>query len=159
MFLLKAFCISVLLVFQLVAAAGSAEAQSSTPRWGVTGSFVPQWDVLSDLKILWKDAESIDYEGSEFRIGLLRGSDLEGDWSVTYLQKNVKDTSVIDSTSSGDFSGVPFRQGSLYSIEASNQPVKIRGIEGQKFSPLATIKNRVQIGLIFGGGIGWYEGR
>jgi hypothetical protein len=116
--------------------------------------------VLPDLKILWEDAQSIDYEGSEFRIGLLRGSDLGGDWSVTYLQKNVKDTSVIDSTYSGDFSGtgVPLRQGSLYLIGESNKPVKVRGIEGQKFSPLATIKNRAQIGLIFGGGIGWYQG-
>lgn len=134
--------------------------QSSTPRWGVTGSFVPRWEVLSDLKILWKDAQSMDYEGSEFRIGLLRGSDLGGDWSVTYLQKNVKDTSIIDSTTSRDFfgTGVPYRQGSLYVIGESNEPVKIRGIEGQKFSSLATIKNRAQIGLIFGGGIGWYQG-
>ena len=155
---LKALCISVLIIVQVVAAAGSAEAQSSTPRWGVTGSFVPRWEVLSDLKILWKDAETVDYEGTEFRIGLLRGSDLEGDWSVTYVQKNVKTTSVIDSTVHSILPEFAYRQGSLYVIEQSNHPVKIRGIEGQKFLSLATIKNRVQIGLVFGGGIGWYKG-
>jgi len=156
---LKLLCVSALVVFQVVTA-GSAEAQSATPRWGVTGTFVPTWNVLSDLKIMWNDAQSIDYKGSEFRIGLLRGSDLGGDWSVTYLQKNVKQESIIDATETFDAfgTGVPVRQGSLYLIEPANQPVKIRGIEGQRFSPLATIKNRAQIGLVFGGGIGWYQG-
>jgi hypothetical protein len=153
---LKTLCVPAGIVLQFIAAA-PAEAQSSTPRWGVTGTFVPRWEVLSDLKVMWDDAQSVVYEGSEFRIGLLRGSDVGGDWSVSYVRKNVKIGSLIDSTFSGDFggTGVEYRQGSLFVVDS---PVRIQGIEGQKFMPLATIKNRAQIGLIFGGGIGWYQG-
>lgn len=145
-------------VFLQFAFAGRAHAQSAEDRWGVTGTFVPKWAAMDDLKILWDDAQSLDYEGSEFRIGLLRGKHLGGDWSVTYLQRNVKEGSTIDSTSTSPGpSGQPLRYGSFYTV--GQTPVKIRGIEGQKFSPLATIKNRAQIGLVFGGGIGWYHGQ
>jgi len=135
-----------------------AGAQSPDDRWGITGTFVPSWVAMDDLKILWSGAQTLDYGGSEFRIGLLHGKELGGDWSVTYIERNVREGSTIDSTEMSDFgSGPPMRYGSLYSVEPSS-PVKIRGIEGQKFSPLATIKNRAQIGLVFGGGIGWYHG-
>ena len=153
----RIFCLSAFVLLQLVLVR-QAGAQPAEDRWGVTGTFVPNWVAMSDLKILWSEAQSLDYKGSEFRIGLLRGKELGGDWSVTYTQRNVKEGSTIDGTSTSEFdSGPPLKYGSLYTVEPSS-PVKIRGIEGQKFSPLATIKNRAQIGLVFGGGIGWYHG-
>lgn len=152
----RIFGISVFVLLQLVVI---HQASAQTPElWGITGTFVPNWAAMDDLKILYKDAQSMDYGGSEFRFGLLRGKELGGDWSVTYLQRTVREGSTIDSseTSTGP-SGEPVRYGSVYTVE-QNSPVKIRGIEGQKFSPLATIRNRAQIGMVFGGGIGWYQG-
>ena len=153
----RIFCLSAFVLLQLMIA-HQAGAQPSQDRWGITGTFVPNWVAMSDLKILWQDAQSLDYKGSEFRIGLLRGKELSGDWSVTYTQRTVNEGSTIDGTSTSEFdSGPPLKYGSLYTVEPSS-PVTIRGIEGQKFSPLVTIKNRAQIGLVFGGGIGWYHG-
>jgi hypothetical protein len=154
----RIFALSAVVLLQLLLA-GQAGAQPAQERWGITASFVPSWVAMSDLKILFKDAQNLDYKGSEFRIGLLRGKEFGSDWSVTYVVRNVNEGSTIDSTETSDFgAGPPLKYGSLYSVEPSS-PVKIRGIEGQKFSPLATIKNRAQIGLVFGGGIGWYHGQ
>ena len=153
----RIFCISAFVVFQIVSVC-QAGAQPAQERWGITGTFVPSWVAMDDLKILWSGAQTLDYGGSEFRIGLLHGKELGGDWSVTYIVRNVREGSTIDGTETSDFgSGPPMKYGSLYSVEPSS-PVKIRGIEGQKFSPLVTIRNRAQIGLVFGGGIGWYHG-
>lgn len=148
---------SVLLLLQL-GFVHDLGAQPAQDRWGITGTFVPNWVAMSDLKILWQDARSLDYKGSEFRIGLLRGKQAGGEWSVSYVERTVNEGSTIDSTETSEFEGgPPLTFGSLYSVEPSS-PVKIRGIEGQKFSPLARIKNRAQIGMVFGGGIGWYRG-
>lgn len=152
----RIFTISTVVLLQLVVI-HQASAQTGEERWGITGTFVPNWAAMDDLKILYKDAQSLDYGGSEFRFGLLRGKELGGDWSVTYLQRTVREGSTIDGTeTSTGPSGESMRFGSIYTVE--HTPVKIRGIEGQKFSPLATIRNRAQIGLVFGGGIGWYQG-
>lgn len=150
---------SVLLLLQLVFVHEAGAQAPSADRWGITATFVPGWVAMDDLKILFKEAQKLDYKGTEFRIGLLRGKHVGGDWSVTYTERNVNEGSTIDGTDTSSFDGgPPLTFGSIYSVEPSS-PVKIRGIEGQKFSPLARIKNRAQIGLVFGGGIGWYRGQ
>lgn len=126
-----------------------AGAQDRRSHWGVTTGFTPNWTVPSNFKILW-DADAVDYEGSEFRVGFVRGSELGGDWGVSFVRKPVKDGSVIDKTSS--FEGT--RQGAIHVAE----DVLLTGVEVHKFSPFVTIRNRVQVGLDYGGGVVVFDG-
>ena len=64
-------CCSVVLLF-----APPAVAQES--HWGVTGSFVPKWQAVPELWKLLYDVKEADASGSEFRIGVVRGSDRGG---------------------------------------------------------------------------------
>jgi hypothetical protein len=62
-------------------------------HWGVSGSLVPRWEFPGPLADVWN--LETDMTGSEFRIGVVRGSDLGGDWGVSFVKKTVKDDSVV----------------------------------------------------------------
>lgn len=118
-----------------------AVAQSFNSRWGIQAGFVPSWTVPDVAKDLF-DAETLTVEGSEFRIGFVRGRTLGGDWSVSYVQKWLDDGSFADSR---DFT-------------RTTSGVTVRGVALDKFAPFGTIKERVQIGMIFGIGVGQASG-
>ena len=119
----------------------SASAQSFNSRWGVQASFVPSWTVPDVAKDLF-DAETLTVEGGEIRIGFVRGRTLGGDWGISYVQKWLDDDSFSDSPS----------------FTRTTSGVTVRGIAIDKFAPFGTIKDRVQIGMIFGIGVGQASG-
>jgi hypothetical protein len=125
-------------------------------HWGVAVRVTPTWKVPSNFKVLF-DAETVDIKSQDFSIGIARGRTLGGDWSVSYVRKNFKDGSFADNTETrcNDF-GVSgcFKQGSIRTLRG----VTVTGIEALKFISFATIKERVQIGLNVGGGIGSLKG-
>ncbi len=138
----------------------SAEAQES--HWGVTTSFVPQWKSVSELYDLMWDDSGLRATGKEFRIGVVRGSDQGGDWSVTFVRNSFQTGQVFDETFEfpvfipPDFTNfVNVTEGSIFTIPGS---VEVFGIKFEKFTPFVTIKERVQIGLTYGGGIGSLRG-
>lgn len=133
--------------------ASSASAQESS--WGVSASIVPAWTVPNDnalFKMMF-DAESVDVSGSEFRVGFVRGRTLGGDWGVSFVRRTLKDGSSVSDL---------YREEAAPNIEIGDfttlHNVEITGVEIHKFSPFGTIKQRVQIGLVFGGGIGSSKG-
>jgi hypothetical protein len=155
----------VLSVVAFLASAASAAAQDAT-RWGVAGSFVPSWTIAEPLSNLMvavdRDAESssVDIRGSEFRIGVVRGRELGGDWGVSLVRKRLRDSHVaqMERFTMPDPSGrllreVPF--GFSYDLDE----VTLTGVEYHRFRPFTTIRERVQIGLIYGGGVGWLGGQ
>jgi hypothetical protein len=155
------FVVTFALAF--VAATGTARAQDAT-RWGVVGSFVPTWkiaDQLSDLLIAVDrdvQASAVDIRGSEFRIGVARGRELGGDWSLSLVRKRFRDSRVAQTDQFEFFDGrrtVVQSSGFAYDLNE----VTLTGIEYQRFRPFATIKERVQIGLTYGGGVGWLGGQ
>lgn len=119
----------------------SAFAQSFNSRWGLQASFVPSWSVPDAAKDLF-DAETLTVEGSEIRVGFVRGRTLGGDWGISYVQKGLDDGSFADSTG----------------FTRTTTGVTVRGIAIDKFAPFGTIKERVQIGMIFGIGAGQASG-
>ena len=131
-----------------------AEAQDS--RWGVTGSFVPVWKPVPELYELLYDVQDIEAEGMEFRIGVVRGRDLGGDWSVTFVRNKLDEGTVFDDTFLTDFGsgGGMVRVGSFF----VPMDVEVLGVKYEKFTPFVTIQDRVQIGLTYGGGIGSLRG-
>lgn len=154
----------IMSVLAFVASAGSARAQDAT-RWGVTGSFAPSWKIaeqLSDLLVAVDrdvQASAVNIQGSEFRIGVARGRELGGDWSVSLVRKRFdRDSHVaqMDRFPTVDARGRFVEQTEGFSYTLDN--VTLTGIEYQRFRPFATIKERVQVGLTYGAGVGWLGG-
>lgn len=93
-------CLCVLVVMVVIVSAVPAEAQSPRSYWGVSGSFVPVWETNSDFKVVF-DADELVLEGSELRIGFVRGRALAGEWGVSFVQRQIKEGSTVSLESLG----------------------------------------------------------
>jgi hypothetical protein len=98
----------------------------------------------------------VDVTGSDFSIGIARGSDQGGDWGISFIRQSWKDGSLIDDTELDctNFSNGCFMFGEYFFM----RDVKYNAFLIHKFAPFVTIANRVQIGLNAGGGIGSFSG-
>ena len=134
-----------------------AEAQDS--HWGGTFSFVPEWKAIPEIyEQIWS-VDGFAPNGKEFRIGVVRGSDRGGDWSVTFVRNWFQTDRVFDNTSPQQFTnpdGIEVgRAGFVYSVPGD---IEYIGVKFEKFTPFVTIRNRVQVGITYGGGIGSLRG-
>lgn len=118
-----------------------AFAQSLRTRWGLQATFTPSWSVPDAAKDLFS-AESLKVEGRELRVGFVRGRTLGGDWGVSFVQKSLSDGSFADSTD----------------VLRATRGVLVRGVAIDKFAAFGTIKERVQVGMILGIGVGTASG-
>jgi hypothetical protein len=160
----------VLIVFLLVAFTGAANAQEAT-RWGVTGSFAPTWQVPDNLSGVFggvpdpdASTSAFDIKGSEFRIGFVRGKEFGGDYSVSLVRKRfARDSRIAQQFTydryqfdprSGPVVDGTYTEGFDYALNG----VTLTGVEYVRFRPFATIKDRVQVGVNYGGGIGALQG-
>ena len=136
----------VVLGLGLAAVPSDAGAQDRRSHWGVTVGFSPRWVTpgLLDttLERLW-DESGIHFSGSEFRAGVVRGSELGGDAGVSFVRR-------------------PFDDGSGFvrehGVQYGTRGVVLTGVEAHKFTPFGTIRDRVQIGLDYGAGVGVFDG-
>jgi hypothetical protein len=146
-------------VRSLVAAAvlvgGSHPVLAQDSSWGVIGGLTPTWRVPDNaIKNLF-DARAVDLSGSEFRIGIVRGKEFGGDWGVSLVQKKFKEGSTVTRQADYDLGA----QGTFPAILGfTTADTSLLGVELHKYANFATIKDRVQIGMIFGGGIGQLRG-
>jgi len=163
---LAAFCIrpSVALFSTLVLLVASPKdgfAQNS--HWGVSVSASPEWTISERVRgILADEDETVNIEGGEFAIGLARGSTLGGDFSVSYVRKPWKDGIGFVSDNTDCFSPGPNQPQICLRNGEQNlfEHVSLNGVEVNWFyAPrFGRIKNRVQIGLNIGGGVGKFSG-
>jgi hypothetical protein len=131
----------------------AAAQQSDSSHWGVGVSFTPQWKSIETMQRLLLVEGDQRNDGSEVSFGLVRGSTRGGDWGISFVHKPFKDTTIVDVESGCD-------NGSCSSSTATTtfQDVRLRGLEFHGFFALATIANRVQIGLNVAGGFATVEG-
>ena len=136
----------VVLGLGLAGAPSDASAQDRRSHWGVTVGFSPRWMTpgLLDtaLEKLW-DESGIHFSGSEFRAGVVRGSELGGDAGLSFVRRPFDDGS-----------GFVREHGVMYGTRG----VVLTGVEAHKFTPFGTIRDRVQIGLDYGAGVGVFDG-
>ncbi len=145
----------------LVASPKDGFAQNS--RWGVSVSASPEWTITQQFRDLLSDEdETVNIEGSEFAVGLVRGSTLGGDVSFNYVRKPWKDGLGFASDSTNCFIPGPSQPQICLRDQEQNlfENVMLNGFEvNWFFAPgFGRIKNRVQIGLNVGGGIGKFKG-
>jgi len=129
-----------------------ALAQNET-HWGAAGSFTRQWKVPSQLEELFDG--TVDLKGTDFAIGIVRGRHRGGDWGLTFIHKQVKDGSRVEKFEEEcEFTNGCFLDGSSYVTRG----VAVNGVELHNYIPFGTIKQRVQIGMNFAGGVGRFTG-
>ena len=147
--LVRAFVAAAVLV------GGNNPALAQDSSWGVIGGLTPSWRVPDNaIKNLF-DARAVDLSGSELRIGIVRGQEFGGDWGVSLINKKFKEGSTVTRLSEYDVAEV----GTFPAILGfTTTDTSLLGVELHKYSNFATIKDRVQIGMIFGGGIGQLRG-
>jgi hypothetical protein len=129
-----------------------AAAQNET-HWGVAAAFTPQWKVPSQLEELFDG--TVDLKGTDFAIGIVRGRHRGGDWGLSFIHKRVKDGSRVEKFEEEcEFTNGCFLDGTSFVTRG----VAINGVELHKYIPFGTIKERVQIGMNFAGGVGRFTG-
>ncbi len=123
-----------------------AGAQSRRSQWGLLLGATPAWTTpaaaRASLESLWGGTE-IDFSGTALRVGLVRGSELGGDAGLSFVRRSFADGSSLVA-----------EDGNRYATYG----VVLNGIEIHKFSPFGTLRERVQIGLDFGAGLGFFRG-
>lgn len=147
---------AVVLGMALVNLPHEAGAQDRRTHWGVSAGFAPRWTASSSWVERLYDADTVDWSGADLRIGVVRGSDLGGDWGVAFVQRSVEDGGVYDDTRAGGGSGEgDGRRPGRYLTNG----VTARGVEVHRFAPFGgAIADRVQIGLEFGAGVALLDG-
>lgn len=136
---------------------GVAPAFAQTPeenksRWGVSFSATPRWDTFGPVKKL-STAETLDLHGSEFTIGIIRGSDNGGDWGISLVRRTVaSDSSVSIVTRTHEIGGFFEEPRFFYdTIAHSLQSATMTGLEVSKYTPFLKTR-RVQAGVTFAAG-------
>ncbi len=158
----------VLAIVGVCLGSGSALAQERPPAsWGVVGTFVPKWQIPSNLEVVAglhfsEDDLSVtdqDLRGDEFRIGIVRGRPLGGDWGVSFVRRRFVDSDTEAANGGGFSSSNGIYETTSYLSRVARTSVQLTGIEAHKFIGIATIANRVQVGLNVAGGVGRPSGQ
>jgi hypothetical protein len=144
---------------------GALPARAQNSSWGVSGGITPRWEIPSNaIKSLF-DLEAVDLTGSDFHIGVVRGKEMGGDWGVSLVRRHFrKDASASREPDDWyeeqivDRFGNVFRQPFPTQLEFTTTDAALVGLEIYKYANFATIRQRVQIGLLGGGGVGWMKG-
>lgn len=135
----------VLVTGCLLAAPSAVHAQIDETSWGITAGVSPQWSMPGTLLADLFGATSIDVKGPEFRIGVIRGTTLGGEWGVSLIHKRLSKESTLEVEGSDD----------VLTVVADD--AELIGVEVHRFFPFARA-GRVQIGANLGGGIAQLRG-
>ena len=123
-----------------------AAAQIDDTSWGITAGFSPRWSIPGGLLADLFEANTLDVKGPEFRVGVIRGTTLGGEWGISLIHKRLSKESTIEI------------EGSDSVITVIADDAEMLGVEVHRFFPFATAGNRVQVGINLGGGIAQLRG-
>jgi hypothetical protein len=122
-----------------------ANAQIDDTTWGITGGVSPRWSMPGTLLADLFDATTLDVKGPEFRIGVIRGRTLGGEWGISLVHKRLSKESTLEIEGSRD----------VLTVVADD--AELIGVEVHRFFPFARA-GKVQIGANLGGGIAQLRG-
>jgi hypothetical protein len=134
-----ALCLALLII------PARADAQIDDTSWGITGGVSPRWSMPGTLLADLFDATTLDVKGPEFRIGVIRGTTLGGEWGVSLIHKRLSKESTLEI------------EGSRNVLTVVADDAELIGVEIHRFFPFAR-SGRVQIGANLGGGIAQLRG-
>jgi hypothetical protein len=136
-----------------IALPGMAAAQDRS-YWGVGVSFVPAWTATPRVQEFLISGDGT-LQGSEFSVGMVRGSTRGGDWGVSFVRKPFKDGMTFVESSYDCFTPTDCFGSSRTQVFHDSY---VNGVEAHGSFSFVTIKNLVQIGMNVGGGVGRVRG-
>ena len=139
--------IFVVVILLLVASPSLAQ-----DNWGVSFALTPSWQTGPGVKQLFT-ADRIDMEGSEFRLGLVRGQELSSEWGISFVRTTIANDSSLEKDV------VPCDRGNCGTFLRTTAPTRLTGIEAHRFEALKTWKERFQLGTVGAVGVGWLRGQ
>jgi hypothetical protein len=157
-----------LVLVTATSAAAQRDALLAEPKvpaeWGISFSFLPSWDfnptLLSTLAgvepehITGADGHKT-FDGSTWSIGFARGRALGAEWGISFTQQRIRKGSLMNRVYTYDcLPGVQCSDGDRLTYT----DVTVIGPEVHFYIPFATYKERIQIGMVLGGGVGAFRG-
>lgn len=149
-------CAFPAIVLGMLAPAVPAWAQSDS-HWGVAGSFVPQWEFIHFLEDSME--RDVEMKGSDFRVGIIRGRQLGGEWGASFVRRQIDDDSIVvqqESLKCVARPGLPdvCARGTFHQTQGAS----MTGVQFHRFFPLGTVARRVQVGAVLTGGVARLRG-
>ncbi len=138
--------IGFLLVVCVLALPARAQAQIDDTSWGITAGVSPRWSMPGTLLAELFDATTLDVKGPEFRVGVIRGTTLGGEWGVSLIHKRLSKESTLEIEGSNDV------------LVVLADDAELLGLEVHRFFPFARAGEHVQVGVNLGGGIAQLRG-
>ena len=139
-------CAFMLACGAVLLASSPAAAQIDDTSWGITAGFSPRWSIPGTLLADLFEANRLDVKGPEFRVGVIRGTTLGGEWGISLIHKRLSKESTIEV------------EGSDSVITVVTDDAELLGVEVHRFFPFVTAGNRAQVGINLGGGIAQLRG-
>jgi hypothetical protein len=136
---------SILACAFTIAFSPTAAAQIDDTSWGITAGISPRWSIPSTWLAELFDATTLDVKGPEFRLGIIRGTTLGGEWGISLIHKRLSKESTFQVEGSD----------SVVTVVADD--AELVGVEVHRFFPFARA-GKVQIGVNLGGGIAQLRG-
>ena len=118
-------------------------------HWGVFGSVIPKWSVPGSMgNLFFEDNTSPKMEGRDLRIGIVRGRQLGFEMGGSFVRTTVTSVNVVsrDVTNAGLHPTVTY---------TAPKPVHVTGVDAHIVIPIKKIGERVQLGILAGGGVAW----
>jgi hypothetical protein len=138
-------CASIVACACLLTTGSPAAAQIDDTSWGITAGVSPQWSMPGTLLADVFDATTLDVKGPEFRLGVIRGTTLGGEWGISLIHKRLSKESTIEVAGTD----------SVITVLADD--AELLGVEVHRFFPFARA-GRVQVGVNLGGGVAQLRG-
>jgi hypothetical protein len=135
----------------LVATLTLASQASAQEQWGVSLGVTPSWHTGGGVRFLF-NADRIDLQGSELRVGVVRGWPLDSDWGVSFVDKTIAENSTLDVDVS------TCGRGNCGTFYRTLSQTRMTGLEFHQFQPFKTWKERVQLGMVGAIGVAWLRG-
>lgn len=138
----------------LVLVPAMARAQESPKLFGIRASFAPEWKGQESYKSIFGLDGTGTINGSDLTIGFARGTNLGGEWGVSYIRKKLKTDGIVDAEGGTCGTNCSF----AFTETSTFDNVYLDGVEAHFSIPFVTIKRRVQVGLSLGFGAGFPKG-
>ena len=139
------------LFLQWPAAAEGQFVEFERTRWGISASitsgFLPKWETPRSFTALYL-ADEMKLEGSEFQVGVVRGTVLGGESGWSFIRQALDPESFVRADRV---------DGSSVTLQV-DPATTFDGILYHRHIPFTTIRERVQIGMLISAGAGWYRG-
>ena len=112
---MRTVSVSTMVVMSLWAALpDEAGAQDRRTHWGVSAGLAPRWTASAAWAERLYGADTMDWGGADLRVGVVRGSDLGGDWGIAFVRRSIED---------GEFTSSAGRPGAAQTGAMNASPV------------------------------------